>query len=71
MDEPHNGPDLDSNMLCLCPNHHLLFDKGGFGIRDDYSLAGIDGQLRVNLDHFIDLTNIRYHLDNICCGIFP
>lgn len=23
---PHDGPDDQSNMLCLCPNHHALFD---------------------------------------------
>tara|TARA_B100000315_G_scaffold235521_1_gene250523 strand:- start:991 stop:1776 length:786 start_codon:yes stop_codon:yes gene_type:complete len=27
---PHNGPDTMDNLLCLCPNHHVLFDNGGF-----------------------------------------
>jgi len=22
----HNGPDVAKNILCLCPNHHALFD---------------------------------------------
>jgi hypothetical protein len=26
---PHNGPDTLDNTLCLCPNHHVLFDHGG------------------------------------------
>jgi len=26
--KPHNGPDVTSNMLVLCPNHHLQFDSG-------------------------------------------
>jgi hypothetical protein len=26
--EPHNGPDVKSNMLLLCPEHHLQFDRG-------------------------------------------
>ncbi len=26
--EPHNGPDSSTNILCLCPNHHVLFDLG-------------------------------------------
>lgn len=30
---PHNGPDVEENILCLCPNLHVLFDNGGFGIR--------------------------------------
>jgi putative restriction endonuclease len=30
--KPHNGPDLKENILCLCPNHHSLFDNFGFYI---------------------------------------
>lgn len=25
---PHNGPDIRSNILCVCPNHHVLLDYG-------------------------------------------
>ena len=25
---PHNGPDSVDNMLVLCPNHHIQFDRG-------------------------------------------
>jgi len=25
---PHNGPDVRSNILCVCPNHHVLLDYG-------------------------------------------
>ena len=25
---PHDGPDLEDNILCLCPNHHVMFDRG-------------------------------------------
>ena len=35
---PHNGNDLLNNILCLCPNHHKLFDMGGFSIEDDLSI---------------------------------
>lgn len=31
--EPHNGPDVVSNMLVLCPNHHLQFDRGVLRLR--------------------------------------
>ena len=27
--KPHHGPDTMANVLCLCPNHHAAFDKGG------------------------------------------
>lgn len=26
--EPHNGPDDINNMLCVCPNHHVMLDYG-------------------------------------------
>lgn len=29
---PHDGPDILGNILCLCPNHHVLFDKGSIWI---------------------------------------
>ena len=40
---PHNGPDVESNILCLCPNHHLLFDRFAFSISSDGSLVGLTG----------------------------
>jgi len=63
--KPHNGKDLLSNLLCLCPNHHVMFDKGYFGIGEDYSLMGIDGRLLVIKGHDIDLANIQYHNEHI------
>lgn len=30
---PHNGPDHTINMLILCPNHHLQFDRGVLTLR--------------------------------------
>ena len=44
---PHNGPDDASNMLCLCPNHHSMFDDYGFTIDDDLSI-NIKGALPMN-----------------------
>jgi putative restriction endonuclease len=34
--EPHRGPDSADNLLCLCPNHHVMFDMGAFSIADDH-----------------------------------
>ena len=42
---PHNGPDIDSNLLCLCPNHHALFDLGGFTINDDLTVGQVVGRV--------------------------
>ena len=44
---PHNGPDVESNMLCLCPNHHTSFDDYGFTINEDLSI-NIDSDLKFN-----------------------
>ncbi len=58
---PHNGADTLSNILCLCPNHRVMFDNGGFVIGDDLSLKGIGGWLYVHSDHPLDLAQIAYH----------
>jgi len=59
--KPHNGPDVVENILCLCPNRHVLFDGGGFGIDNDYTLIGIDGKLNVNINHPIGIQYLKYH----------
>ncbi len=30
---PHKGPDVAANMIVLCPNHHLQFDRGVLSLR--------------------------------------
>lgn len=59
---PHNGDDCLANILCLCPNHHVMFDKGCFSIADDFSLLGIEeGRLQVDKKHKINIENLKYH----------
>lgn len=63
--KPHNGPDKANNIICLCPNHHVLFDNGGFTINDDFSLNGIEGILIVNtVKHKLNLDYIKYHREH-------
>jgi len=62
---PHHGPDTLENVLCLCPNHHALFDFGSFGIADDYSLLGLPGQLRRQASHQLDPAHLAYHRQHI------
>lgn len=62
--QPHNGPDVESNILCLCPNHHVLFDNGGFTISDDLKLIGIEGELKTVKRHTVDLEFIQYHREH-------
>jgi putative restriction endonuclease len=59
--KPHNGPDKPDNLLCLCPNHHLMLDKGVYMIGDDLSLVGIEGRLIKHKEHEISIEYIRYH----------
>lgn len=63
--KPHNGDDSLANLICLCPNHHVMFDKGAFSIKDDFKLIGsITGQLTVLSNHFINKDNLRYHRES-------
>jgi len=58
---PHNGPDVMGNIICLCPNHHVLFDIGAYTISDDYSLVGsIEGRLEVKPQHRISREFLQY-----------
>ncbi|MGW0996531.1 HNH endonuclease [Streptomyces sp. NPDC002523] len=63
---PHDGPDELQNLLCLCPNHHVLFD----GLEIYVDVDGIVrqahggqslGQLRRHAGHRIDEEYLRYH----------
>jgi len=58
---PHDGPDLIENLLCLCPNHHLMFDKGVFFVNEDMSLDGISGRLQNHKSHRISSGFLKYH----------
>lgn len=62
--EPHNGPDIESNILCLCPNHHVMFDNGTFAINDNLVLLGIEGKLKTSKKHLIGADLIKYHRDH-------
>ncbi|MEV7725909.1 HNH endonuclease [Streptomyces sp. NPDC087917] len=63
---PHNGPDEITNLLVLCPNHHVQFDTLAIYVdpvgtvrttADDTPL----GPLRRHLDHPISETHLHYH----------
>lgn len=60
--KPHNGHDSSDNILCLCPNHHVMFDKGSFSINDNLVFIGIlEGKLKLHKEHFLNKTNLAYH----------
>lgn len=63
--KPHNGDDSLANLICLCPNHHVMFDKGAFAVKDNFELIGAEtGKLTVLSNHKLDLDNIRYHRES-------
>jgi len=63
--KPHNGDDSIANLLCLCPNHHVMFDKGTFAILDDLNLIGEEnGFIHVDEKHKIDVKNLSYHRES-------
>jgi putative restriction endonuclease len=49
------------NMLCLCPNHHVLFDNGAFTIDDQLCVKGSGATLRTANSHSIGTTFLTYH----------
>lgn len=62
---PHDGPDIPANVLCLCPNHHVLFDHGAFTIRDDLKFIGKNGKLRTVRGHQLATVHLKYHREII------
>lgn len=63
--KPHDGPDNLSNILCLCPNHHLMFDKYCYSINpESLELVGIDGFLTLKNEHVLDTAHLSYHYEN-------
>ncbi|MFJ9863213.1 HNH endonuclease [Streptomyces sp. NPDC101165] len=68
---PHNGPDVERNILCLCPNCHVRLDIGAIVIGDDWSIivrAGMFGEnirptLKRHKKHRVYEEYVRYHRD--------
>ena len=59
---PHNGPDTPDNILCLCPNCHVLFDGWAFSIEDDGCLVGaLSGNLVESDLHPVNRDYLGYH----------
>lgn len=69
--EPHNGPDSTENLIVLCPNHHIQFDRGVLRIRKVGSTYRVSSKFGedvlhdrpVELLHPVGENFIRYHYD--------
>jgi putative restriction endonuclease len=67
---PHHGQDALANLLCLCPNDHVLFDFGAItvapltlSVTGERSREG--GVLTIADRHAIDPINLDYHNEAI------
>lgn len=67
---PHDGPDVEANLLCLCANHHVLFDAGAIVIEEDLTvrntLTGLSlGVLGIAQGHSPSAEEFSYHRKTI------
>lgn len=64
----HGGPDTPSNVLCLCPNDHVLFDAGAIYIADGEVFRSDDqiklGDLYQVPGHKLSDEHISYHREH-------
>lgn len=63
---PHDGPDVESNVLCLCPNDHVRFEFGTYVVEDDMTITDriggrSVGSLRTLSGHDVDRSQLAYH----------
>ncbi len=60
---PHNGPDTLENILCLCPNCHVLFDGHALTVRPDSTVMKLGspiGKLKVMDAHGLNYEHLAY-----------
>jgi hypothetical protein len=66
---PHNGPDVEPNILCVCPNCHVRLDVGAVVVDEDWSIivrAAMFGtpmlpKLKIKRSHRVHPDYLRYH----------
>ncbi|MCD9817680.1 HNH endonuclease [Bradyrhizobium japonicum] len=69
--KPHDGPDKTDNLLVLCPNHHLQFDRGVLRLKVEGSKLRIvsivpSDPLHNKLiapSHALDTSCVNWHFD--------
>lgn len=59
------GDDHTSNVLCLCPNHHVLLDHGAIALTDELQVISRSsdrlGELHIVPGHDLKVRNARLH----------
>lgn len=71
---PHAGPDASDNVLCLCPNDHVRFDRGAIHLTDDLMIVDThsgkpQGRLRTHPRHAINVDHVAYHRRHFAAAI--
>lgn len=69
--KPHNGSDTTNNMLILCAEHHLQFDRGLYSIKEEGGSYYVDSKIpecelhnqEIEFDesHELDSESIKWH----------
>lgn len=59
------GPDTEENLLCLCPNHHVSFDRGALYPTTDLDIVDAEsgnvvGRLRLKDGHTINGEQVAF-----------
>jgi hypothetical protein len=73
---PHFGPDVVGNIVVLCPNHHILFDRAVVTVSPDdfrvrHRVGGIlprNTCLHVQPWHVLDRDCLEYHHQRFLAG---
>ena len=63
---PHDRPDAEGNILCLCPNDHVRFEYGAIEVEDDLQIRETAtgrtlGVLTTVEGHNVDVAQLVYH----------
>lgn len=71
----HGGPDIAENIIIVCPNHHLMFDRGAVTIDlKQKKVIHVDVENSIHntsliLKHYLQEQYIEYHNQYIFKGI--
>jgi len=64
--KPFHGPDVEENILCLCPNHHKLFDSGAIRVNKEFEVIEFEtgyviDTLNIVPKHFKESEYLKWH----------
>lgn len=60
--KPHNGPDTSDNILCLCPNCHVLFDMHALTIDENLCVKELSKPIYFVSGRSIHPDHVKYRI---------